>query len=150
MSTISITGIDALRAKLEANLPKARQAAIVELYKFGSEVMLASKHICPMDTGNLVNSGHVECPELGITSGGTPAFSFVPDVHVTEPQKASVVLGYGGAARKYALIVHENMVGTTQWTRPGSGPKFLETPLKAVQESLPARILKVYKDALKA
>jgi hypothetical protein len=142
--SISIDGIDELKAKLTANAPKARQAVKVVLYQFAEEVMAASKETyVPVLTGALMNTGKVMPP---VDSG----------------DEVSVTLGYGDESVGYAIYVHENMIGfhsdiathelqgssTIHWTRPGSGPKYLEIPLKSVQDTLPGRIAKAYKEAL--
>ena len=73
----------------------------------------------PVDTGALQRSGMVDRPER----------------HGDEIQ---VKLSYGGAAQAYALAVHEypsahsprSWRGGVRWSKPGTGPKYLETPLK--------------------
>ena len=139
----NIDGIEDLKAKLLVNGPKARQAVKVELYQFAEEVMTDSKAVVPVLTGALMGTGKV-----------MPAVESGDDISVT--------MGYGDEAVGYALIVHEmlderrfdsetfQMLNPIHWTRPGSGPKFLENPLKAKQDSLPGRIGTAYKDALKS
>lgn len=105
---------------------KARHGIAVELYQFAEEVMAASKEVVPLDTGNLMNTGHVQLP---VDSG----------------REISVTLGYGGPAANYALAVHENLDPRVNWKRPGSGPKFLENPLKERQNQLPERIARGFK-----
>ncbi len=100
---------------------KARQGIAIELYQFAEEVMAVSKEVVPVDMGNLMNTGHVELP---VDSGN----------------EISVTMGYGGPAVNYALVVHENLDPRVNWHRPGSGPKFLENPLKERQDKLPERI----------
>ena len=58
--------------------------------------------------------------------------------------EVKVTLGYGDDAVGYALYVHENM-HAVNWTRPGSGPKYLEAPLKERQDKLPGRIKEAVK-----
>jgi hypothetical protein len=76
-------------------------------------------------------------------------------------------MGYGGAAAPYALYVHEALEGAVSpspnwswtkkvarggqiaWTRPGSGPKYLELPLHEKQDQLPGRIQDAVLRALK-
>lgn len=125
---VSISGIDDLKAKLAKNAPKARQDVKAEIYQFSEEVMADSKQVVPVRTGALMNSGKVLLP-------------------TEEGNKVSVVMGYGDESVGYALYVHEEL-NSVQWTRPGSGPKYLENPLKAKQDDLPNRIAKVYKEAL--
>jgi len=75
----------------------------------------------PHDTGNLWRSQKVDAPKTS---------------------KNEVYIEYGFNA-EYAGIVHE-MPTTTNWTMPGSGPKFLETKLlmygKSYYEKIAAKI----------
>lgn len=134
-----IKGLDALAKKLE-NAAKILESAVGrEMYIFAEEVMTASKLVVPVKTGTLMNTGHVELPQ-------------------STPQGVIIQLGYGGPAAPYALYVHEALEGAVPpsahwswtkkvagggqiaWTRPGSGPKYLENPLKEKQDELPPRI----------
>jgi hypothetical protein len=110
-----------LETKLKNAIPAARQEVKKELYQFGNEIMSVSQERVPVDTGALMSSGRVELP----VENGT---------------EVSVTLGYGSLSVGYAWHVHENMSQTVRWQRPGSGPKFLEGPLKEVQDQLPARV----------
>lgn len=96
-----------------------REAVATGLYQFGNMVMEISKRErVPVDTGALMNSGYVALPE----DNGT---------------EISVTMGYGGQSVDYALVVHENMNPHVHWKRPGSGPKYLENPLKESQDKMP-------------
>jgi hypothetical protein len=147
--TLTVVGLQELINKLGSVAGDELRTEIGgELYKFGEEVMTESKLVVPVLTGTLMNTGHVDPP---VQSGAS----------------TSVILGYGGPAAPYALYVHEALEGATppspnwswtkavaagkaiQWTRPGSGPKYLETPLKAKQHELPDRIRAVVMRALK-
>ena len=119
--TVTLNGIEQLKAKIAAAVPAARQAIKAELYQFAEEVMTVSKEIVPVDTGALMNSGKV----MPLEEDG--------DI-------VTVTLGYGDESVGYAIYVHEDLDPGVHWTRPGSGPKFLETPLKEMQDSLPGRI----------
>jgi hypothetical protein len=123
-----IDGLDAYRQKLEAaasNLPKNVGAA---LYQFGEQVMAVSKERVPVDTGRLMSTGYVTLPEQ-------------------QGNSIIVTLGY---ATDYALQVHEDMDPRTHWTRPGSGPKYLENPLKEAQGELAGDIGDAVKQTLAA
>jgi hypothetical protein len=107
----SFDGLEAMRQKIQqaaSNLPVNAGAA---LYQFGEEVMAVSKERVPVDTGRLMNTGYVALP-------------------VQDGNVISVVLGYD---TDYALQVHEDLDPRTHWKRPGSGPKFLENPLKEAE-----------------
>ena len=141
---LEIKGLDKLEARLRRGIPQAKQNVKVELYQFGEEVMAESKSRVPVDTGALMSTGKVAPPE---ESGNV----------------IKVTLGYGDEAAGYALYVHEALEGsrppspnwswtkaveagkTIQWTRPGSGPKYLENPLKEKQDKLPPRVLAAIK-----
>lgn len=124
-------GLDlgSVTAYIGSTVQKVKQAIAAEAYQFGEEIMAESKKIVPHDTGALEGTGHVDPPVWG-------------------PDDVTVNLGYGSEAVTYAVIVHENMNPDVNWTRPGSGPKYLETPWKAMQGQWPARAAKAAKDAL--
>jgi hypothetical protein len=128
--SLSVSGIDKLKERLAASGAAVRKSVAAEMYQFSEEVMAASKEVVPVDTGALMATGHVELP-------------------VEDGDVVTVTLGYGDTAVGYALYVHEDMSPTTKWTRPGSGPKYLEGPLKERQDSLPGRLLDAYKRGLK-
>lgn len=148
MATIELklNGLKELAEKLKAAPARVRSEVMNELYLFGEEVMGASKLIVPVDTGTLEGSGHVECPELGIAGN----YQFDP----VTAEEGVVAIGYGGPARNYALYVHEALEGPhpinpnwswarkgrVDWTRPGSGPKYLERPLREKLPDLPGRL----------
>lgn len=65
-------------------------AAAGATYKRAEKIMRESKDVfVPVDTGVLKASGHVDLPEVGL-------------------DEIDVKLGYGGAAKGYALEQHEN------------------------------------------
>jgi hypothetical protein len=80
-------------------------------------VLAKAVEVTPTDTGMLHLSGHVK----PMNGGKTQELSF------------------GGPAAPYALIVHEGMhenhahdrtVLMVNWSKAGTGPKYLETPLR--------------------
>ena len=145
---MSVSGLDNLSDTLRANLPEAKQAVKVELYQFCEEVMTASKEIVPVLLTALMNSGKVRSP-------------------AEDGEVISVTMGYGDEASPYALYVHEALEGPhaidpnwswakkvakggqIDWTRPGSGPKYLTRPLQERQDKLPGRLRDVFIPALK-
>lgn len=126
-----IIGLSALISNLQEDRKKIRQEVAAELYRFAEEVMADSKaSYVPVLTGALMNSGKVMPPDWDVVAN-----------------TVTVVMGYGDEAVTYALYVHENLVGwksglPINYTRPGSGPKYLERPLVAKQDELPARLTK--------
>ena len=140
MADFDIDGLKELAERLASALHERVIPAVTqELSAFAEEVMADSKQIVPVSPqgGNLLTSGHVDAP-------------------VTEGSVVTVALGYGGPAAPYALYVHEALEGPHEinpnwswakkghidWTRPGSGPKYLERPYDAKKESLPERLAK--------
>ena len=116
---ISWQGMDALQLRLfEAHL-NALQALGGALNLEGEVIMTRSKDVfVPVDLGPLRASGFVEQPEYSA-------------------HEASVTLGYGGVAKDYALIQHENM----EFHHPGQGgPKYLERPVREAQVGLGNRL----------
>lgn len=93
------------------------------LYKEAEGIMTAAKELVPVDTGTLRDSGFVEKPKGGKNGG------------------IEVTLGFGGAAKLYALKVHEDMDAH----HTVGGPKYLETPYKKALEGMHQRI----RDAVK-
>lgn len=129
MATVEfkIEGLDefiALLNQAKKELPKAIEAT---LYQFAEEVMADSKaDYVPVDTGALMNTGKVMPLQ-------------------TDNSSCTVELGYGDESVGYAAIVHEELMSPKgnpiNWTRPGSGPKYLSRPLEAKQDQLPQRII---------
>jgi hypothetical protein len=143
------------------NVDKIRTAVKRAVYFFAEECMAASKEVCPVDTGNLMDTGHVG---RHTPPGVTP----MEMAYDTEDGGVAVDLGYGDSAVGYALYVHEELNPSSghaislnwswakaaaagkqiQWTKPGSGPKFLENPIKERQDQLPGRIMDMIKRAM--
>lgn len=80
-----------------------RPAMAAGLYQLGSAIVSDSIPRAPKDTGTLRNSAYCTLP-----SGSG--------------QNVSVTGGYGGFAKAYALVQHENM----QYRHTEGGPKYLE------------------------
>ncbi len=128
-----IEGLDALQARLKKSPKIASKQMARGLSVEADQIMTAAKRITPVAPhGNtLRSSGHVK-----------PA--------VIKPRSASVILGFGGAAADYAQAVHEfpskfsppSWQGKTSlnWNAAGTGPKFLEKPVKAAKKGLGNRI----------
>lgn len=111
---MKIEGLEVFINKMsEATLRAAKREVAAELYQRGEKIMAASKAIVPVDTGALMSTGQVTLPA---ENGGV----------------IEVTVGYGDESASYALYVHEEMSAPSgapiKWTRPGSGPKYLERP----------------------
>lgn len=89
--------------RMEKAIPEAVKAEVKESRE---HLAIESARVCPVDETTLVSSQY--------------------DVPADGGMGAEV--GYGGAAAGYMNIVHENLDPDVNWTKPGSGPKFLETP----------------------
>ena len=102
----NILTFDMSKFNPEAAAAKIREAAAAGLYQFGEFVMTLSKEMCPVDTGNLRATGHVQAPRF-------------------EQGDILVTLGYGGPAASYAVAVHENLMAQ----HPVGQAKYLELPV---------------------
>lgn len=107
--------IQAALARLGQRAPRAMGAA---LWKEGNNIMTAAKFITPVDTSTLKNSGIVNLPVITDT-------------------EVIVEMGFGGAAKDYAEIQHEEP--SYQHTPP-TQYKFLEKPLLAAQTGMRQRL----------
>lgn len=105
-----VTGVESLMANLLAVGASGRTEAAAGLYAEGEAIMADSReHFVPVEHGVLKDSGHVELP---VWNGDT----------------VTVGMGYGGAAKDYAVIQHENLT----FAHPhGGGAKYLELPFLA-------------------
>jgi hypothetical protein len=88
--TFNLRGIEDVQRRLRAlqRTTPLNQAKARGLFKRANLMMTAAKRDAPVDTGTLRASGTV----------------FVPEV---SRQDVSVLLGFGGPAAIYALLVHE-------------------------------------------
>lgn len=110
---------------------KLEQAVSGRLFRFCERVMGVSKERVPVLTGALMNTGTVSIP-------------------YKEGNAIVVDLSYGSQSVDYALAVHENMDANVHWTRPGSGPKYLENPVKEMQGELPDELADAAREALES
>jgi hypothetical protein len=115
---------DDLLAGLTAHIDDIMDAAEGAVTEIGNEVITDAKETyVPVDSGNLRASGYVDDP-------------------VRTPDTIELVMGFGGAAASYALAIHEHPSAISppswlakegrgeqiQWSKPGTGPKYLQTP----------------------
>ena len=103
---ITITGTKALQAALRKAGPNAINGLKGALMNEAENIMDTSEGRVPFDTGKLRGSAFVDTPR--VTRSGV-----------------SLEMGYNA---DYALYVHEARADL-HWSRPGSGPKFLERPM---------------------
>jgi hypothetical protein len=102
-SKFEIAGLDDLKRALQKAGDLADKALMAAMFEEQSAVITAAQEIVPVDLGTLRGSGTVLPPEQ-------------------HGQRIEVTAGFGGAAAKYAVIVHEKM----GLHHPVGGPKFLE------------------------
>jgi hypothetical protein len=112
---MTIDGLDLFLDKFSDKLLRdAKQNVAAALYQRGEKIMSVSKQIVPVLTGALMNTGKVTLP----VEDGSGVIE--------------VTVGYGDESVGYALYVHEELNapsgGPIKYTRPGSGPKYLERP----------------------
>lgn len=108
----SLQGVDKVLKNLNKELSKIKQVERSRLYSVGLLVKNRSVSITPVKYGNLKGSAYV----VMTTDAGRPA----------------VEIGYTAS---YAPIVHE-MPASYNYTKPGTGPKFLEKALKALLRTI--------------
>ncbi len=107
MIDLVFKGVDAVVANILRASAEKRQRAGQRLYLYGEAIMTRSKRdFCPVDTGRLRSSGHVQLPEI-------------------TRDEIVVRLSYGGAAATYAVIVHEDLTVH----HPVGQAKYLERPV---------------------
>lgn len=121
---IRLSGDEALTAILAKGSAVTATTVGAALYEEGQLVMRESLDEVPVKDGFLKASHEIKQPKF---SGGL----------------IKVTLGYGGAAAKYALFVH-NTPYELHWTKSGTKSHFLSDPLAAatprIAKNLAARI----------
>lgn len=130
-----LIGVAEMSARIRAISAKFPDDVAAALYHEANIEMTEAKRRTPRAPGGgtLRESGHVQDP-------------------VRDGRNISVTLAFGGAAKDYALAVHEHLSEHSppswrhkediDWTVPGTGPKFLEGPLKESKPYMAARIAK--------
>jgi hypothetical protein len=114
-----LVGWDELQRKLRGSHRRTQELASVALYQEANDIFNESQRVVPVRTGVLRASGHV-----------------------TEPTRTSqhveVIIGYGGAAASYALIVHENLRARHA---PPTMAKYLWGPVTVASFGIEKRLL---------
>jgi hypothetical protein len=103
---------------LIAGIPITMKTSAKKIAQQVLDNSLTKSPSCPEDTGALRASGRVETVKEGY----------------------AVV--YGGKGVDYAAYVHDDM-RPRRYTRPGSGPKFVETHMLRQSEEAPPKLQKV-------
>lgn len=140
-----VTGAKEIAANLKVSGQRWQNALKVALYLEGNNIMSLSKRRVPVDKGALQDSGYVTLP-------------------VEQNAKILVELGYGGAAKEYALYVHEipskaEGAPHPEQHKPGKRTadhepprtwKYLEHPVNERTPEIANNILKLAKAAFEA
>lgn len=121
-------------AKMRRHLNAAVQAVETALYQGGSIIMTEAKKRSPVDLGTMKSSGYVTLPTR---QGG--------DVVVEA--------GFGGAAKAYAVIQHENLSYSHIDEKTGKQvgeAKYLENAINAKEQEVRDRIKRIADRALES
>jgi hypothetical protein len=119
--TLAVHGAPELSAALKLAGARAVPVMTTALYEEMALVLVDSKAIVPVGkTGALLNSATILPPEV-------------------EGTVVKVTVGYGGAASKYALIVH-NMPSIKHPTKPGTRSHYLSDPMAAHVRGMESRL----------
>jgi hypothetical protein len=93
-------------------------------------------------------------PRVPVDTGALQSTGFIEPT-TTQGTTIRATIGYGGVAANgktvdYAVFLHENMNGRFKnFKRPGSGPKWLETPLRNRQPELNAGLQTAFTQAVR-
>ena len=103
---VELQGLDIVLRKMAEVAKEYPEALGAALYQEAEAIMAKSVMLCPVDTSALLMSRFIGRPKA-------------------DPSGISVTMGYG---KTYAVYVHE-MPTNVNWTKPGSGSKFLIRPV---------------------
>lgn len=106
--TIELLNADAVQRQIKQYHDKAIPALAAAMYQLGSAVIADAIPRTPKKTGTLRNSGYCALP-------------------VIKGNSVTVEGGFGGYAKAYAWVQHENM----SYRHTEGGPKYLERALAA-------------------
>jgi len=147
MLTLEVKGWDEVQRRLQAMAQAAPEGVAEGVWKVANDILTEADQLCPESphgSGTLRRSGNVEA----LTSG--------------DGRLIGARIGYGAQAEDYAVAVHEHLsehspyswrvaVATghgVRWSRPGSGPKFLERPLLAAMPTFVEHVASVVRERL--
>jgi hypothetical protein len=120
--TVTFEGGEELRSGLARHAEEAPTALDSALFQEANAIFAKSQRLVPVRYGHLKGSGVVEGPTNGV-----------------------VLIGYGGPAAPYALIVHEDLEAAH---KPGRQAKYLEEPFEAALPGLEDRLARRVKATL--
>lgn len=131
-SGIKIKYLEEWKEAMQENLNGLMNEINQKMVECGLHLMTEAVSITPIDTGDLRGSANVILGEeviYGADDSGNPiAKSTIMKIKDKKIQQIEVSVGFNKA---YAYIVHEDLYptkGSTNWTDPNTGPKFLEKP----------------------
>ena len=120
-------------------IPKPRTGTAKEtaanLRKVGERVPLALASALYAEGHGLIADAMPLTPLRDKMGGSLRASNFV-GVPTISGGRATMEVGFGGAATKYALFVHEMTGSNINWSEPGTGAKYLERPFDQLQPKL--------------
>lgn len=109
-----------VEAELRRHLSAVQRAAEAALYQGGSIIMTEAKQRAPLDVGTLRNSGYVTLPR-------------------TDSEGTFVEVGFGGAAKAYAVRQHEEL----SYRHDVGEAKYLERAINATEKEVMAHVKRV-------
>lgn len=124
-AVVTLEGLEHLLKSLGGRLVAVDLAVRSGLYMAGQQIMAESVRHTPLDFGTLRGSAYVALP-----TGETPV----------------VEIGYGGAAKDYVVVQHEDT--GLEHPEPGTHAKFLEKALHKNRQRALAYVAKQVKKAL--
>lgn len=101
-----LTGAKKLTRRLSRMESNVKKAVSETNEKVGEDLAVKSARVCPVDETTLVSSQYNVLIDGGM----------------------GVEVGYEGEAEEYMWVRHEDLDPNTNYTKPGSGPKYLSTP----------------------
>ncbi len=141
---MTLSGSEAMMARIEKVISRmpliGHESILVEAV---SILAVAKEKFVPVETGDLKDSGKVvqiDRPPT-VVLGLSGKFSGVT-------RSISIEFG-GGRVDEYAIPVHEHPSAhsppswsgkTIRWSKPGTGPKYLERPIKQAQRGIAGRM----------
>lgn len=139
-----LEGVEKLQRAIKHWGDAAFDALEKGLYQEAERIMAKSKTLCPVDTGALRSSGHVQLPVVG-DKRVSIQFGYGGVAGASSPSTVKKFTGKAGRVVKrgeqigYAVWVHEDL---TKF-HPVGQAKFLEEPYVAAARSMPKRLAQV-------
>jgi hypothetical protein len=118
--TIRCPYLDKSRAALRQLGTAAPKAVARGMRAWGETTRTAAIKVTPKKWGPLRNSIFVKMETAG--------------------ERQRLIIGAGGNAAPYALIIHEKLGTSVNWSTPGTGPKYLENPIRELLPKLDDRV----------